>query len=211
MRVVGDMRMGNFDMRSFRFILVITSLGVLNTGVPFFSNQPVLAHNKNILKKQNSITVVQKCGNTEAVKPSKTSKTVRFPKFGIKVKIPSNYKTFPRKDGSISILDPGSYEAVRCQAPHGLYSFNIKLLPNPKNLSLQAFAKSSYKGQLKKVYDYNQNNIQALLIESQSGYSAYGIFKVPSIKGIIEMNAGCDCDVNRTDVIDYLKVTEFIR
>lgn len=198
-------------MRSFRFVLVVTSLVLLNTGVPNYSNLQVLAHNKNILKKQNSITVAQKCGNTEAVKPSKTTKTVRFPKFGIRVKIPSNYKTFTRKDGSISILDPGSYEAVRCQAPHGLYSFNIKLLPNPKNLSLQAFAESTYKGQLKRVYDYNQNSIRALLIESQSGYSAYGIFKAPNIKGIIQMNAGCDCDVNRTDVINYLKVTEFIR
>ncbi|TWH62832.1 hypothetical protein [Dulcicalothrix desertica] len=121
-------------MRSFCFILIITSLGVLNTGVPFFSNQPILAHNKNILEKRALVAVAQKCGNTEVVEPSKTSKTVRFPKFGIKVKIPSNYKTFPRKDGSISILDPGSYEAVRCQVPHGLYSFDIQLLPNPKNL-----------------------------------------------------------------------------
>ncbi|RUT04223.1 hypothetical protein DSM106972_044510 [Dulcicalothrix desertica PCC 7102] len=198
-------------MMNCRFVLVITSLVLLNTGVPNYSNLPVLAHNKNILKKQNSITVAQRCGNTEAVKPSKTSKTVRFPKFGIKVKIPSNYKTFPRKDGSISILDPGSYEAVRCQAPHGLYSFNIKLLPNSKNLSLQAFAKSAYEGQLKRVYDYNQNNIRALLIDSESGYSAYGIFKVRGVKGIVEMNASCDCDVSRTNIIDYLKVTELIR
>ncbi|NJL11264.1 MAG: hypothetical protein HC908_16890 [Calothrix sp. SM1_7_51] len=50
----------------------------------------------------------------------------------------------PRKDGSVLILDPGTFEAFRCQAPHGAYVFSIKLLPNPKNLSLQAFAKSTY-------------------------------------------------------------------
>ncbi|RUS92364.1 hypothetical protein DSM106972_099380 [Dulcicalothrix desertica PCC 7102] len=62
-----------------------------------------------------------------------------------------------------------------------------------------------------RVYDYNQNNIKALLIDFKGGYGASGIFKVPSVKGIIEMTASCDCEVDRKDVVDYLKVTEFIR
>jgi hypothetical protein len=187
-------------MRYFRLILATVSLMVLNTAgiIPGFNDLPALA---------------QRCGNTEAVKPSKTTKTVNFKKFGIKIKIPSNYKTMARQDGSLSILDPGSFEAVRCKAPHGLYSFNLKLLPNPNNLSLAKLARSSYSsynGGSMKTYNYNRQKMQALLVDFEEGYSAYGIFKVPGIKGVVEMNASCDCEVNKQDIISYLKVTELI-
>jgi hypothetical protein len=196
-------------VRNFLFVLTISSLTLLSTNSAL-SYLPAQAKG-NILKNEVLLIATKKCGNTNPVKPSKTTKTVKFPQYGIKVKIPSNFKTITRKDGYMSILDPGTYEAVKCQAPHGIYSFNIDVLPNPKNLSLQAFAKSNYKNQPMRVHNYSQNNIKALLLDSEGGYSSYGIFKVPSVKGIVEMNASCDCEVDKTDIISYLKVTELIR
>ncbi|MBD2452228.1 hypothetical protein H6G76_35045 [Nostoc sp. FACHB-152] len=155
----------------------------------------------------------EKCGNTEPVEASKTNKTVELKKIGIKIKIPSNFRTLLRNDGSISILDPGSFEAVRCKAPHGLYYFNIKLLPNPKKLSLVELARTSYSTALGapiKLHNYRQKNTQALVIDAQGAYGAYGIFNVPR-KGTVEMSAVCDCEVDKKDIIRYLEVTELIK
>lgn len=155
----------------------------------------------------------EKCGNTEPVEAIKATRTVEFKKFGIRIKIPSNFRTILRNDGSVTILDPGSFEAVRCKAPHGIYYFNIKLLPNPKKLSLVELAKTSYSTALGapiKLHNYKLKDTQALVIDSQGAYGAYGIFNVPR-RGVVEMSAGCDCEVDKTDIIKYLEVTELIK
>ncbi len=155
----------------------------------------------------------KKCGNTEVVEASKTTRTLELKKFGIKVKIPSNYRTMLRNDGSIRILDPSAFEATKCAAPHGIYFFDIKLVPNSKKLSLLELAKSSYtkqEGANMKLHNYNINNIEAVLIDSEGGYGAYGIFKAPGVNGVVEMSAGCDCEVDKTDIIRYLEVTELL-
>lgn len=154
----------------------------------------------------------ERCGDTQAVEASKTTRTLELKKFGIKLKIPSNFRTMLRNDGSISILDPGTFEAIRCAAPHGIYDFNIKLIPNPKRLSLLQIARNSYisnLGQPAKLDNYNFKNTQALIIYSEGSYGAYGIFNVPG-KGVVEMSAACDCEVDKTDIIKYLEVTELI-
>ncbi|MTJ14794.1 hypothetical protein FJR11_19885 [Anabaena sp. UHCC 0187] len=155
----------------------------------------------------------RKCGNTKPVEANKTTRTIKLKQFGIKVKIPANYRTTVRNDGSIIILDPGSHEAMRCRAPHGIYSFSIKTLPNPQKLSLLELAKISYPnitGETPNITNYSFNNTQALIIDAKGGYSAYGIFNVPS-KGVIEMSAGCDCEVDKTSVIEYLQTTELLK
>ncbi|MTJ14948.1 hypothetical protein FJR11_20680 [Anabaena sp. UHCC 0187] len=155
----------------------------------------------------------QKCGNTDEVQASTTTRTIEFKKFGIKIKIPSNYRTMLRNDGSVMILDPGSYEAVRCAAPRGLYYFSIKLLPNPKKLSLLELAKGSSKqitNEPTNIHNYSLKDTQALIIDAKSGYGAYGIFNVPG-KGVVEMSANCDCEVDKTDIIKYLKDTELLK
>jgi hypothetical protein len=184
-------------------ILKITTLAVIT--VLSLSSQNLIFNTPAIAQR--------KCGNTDEVQASTTSRTVELKKFGIKIKIPSNYRTMLRNDGSVMILDPGSYEAVRCAAPRGLYYFSIKLLPNPKKLSLLQLAKISYPNitdETANLHNYSFNNTQALIIDSQGGYGAYGIFNVPG-KGVIEMSAACDCEVDKTDIIKYLQTTVLIK
>lgn len=155
----------------------------------------------------------EKCGDTQPVEASKTTRTLELKKFGIRIKIPFNFRTILRNDGSVSILDPGSFEAVKCKAPHGIYYFNIQLLPNPKKLSLVELARTSYSAALGgpiKLHNYKLKDTQALVIDSQGAYGAYGIFNVPG-KGVVEMSGACDCEVDKTDIIKYLEVTELIK
>lgn len=48
------------------------------------------------------------------------------------------------------------------------------------------------------------------IVDAQGGYGAYGIFNVPG-KDVIEMSAGCDCEVDKTSVIEYLQTTELLK
>ena len=155
----------------------------------------------------------RKCGNTNPVEASKITRTIELKKFGIKIKIPANFRTTWRNDGSIIILDPGSHEAMRCRAPRGIYSFSIKTLPNPQKLSLLKLAKISYPNlgrETPNINNYSFNNTQALIIDAKGGYSVFGIFNVPG-KGVIEMSIGCDCEVDKASLIKYLQGTKLIK
>jgi hypothetical protein len=154
-----------------------------------------------------------RCGNTDPVEASSATRTLKLDKFGIQIKIPTNYRSVLLNDGSVAVLDPGSYEAVRCAAPHGFQGFYIKLLPNNENLSLEEIATTNYSSHNDspiRLQNYTTfNSTQALLIDFQGGLGSYGIFNVPG-KGVVEMSAGCDCDVTVQDVIPYLDTVEFI-
>lgn len=186
----------------FSFFLTFSSLILFNT---FAVNLSSKAQNQKNL---------QNCNNIESLdaKPSKTTKTIKLEKFGIKIQIPSNYRTMLLNDGSVSIVDPATFEAIRCKAPMGVYTFDIKFLKNPQNLSLEQLAKSKYtmyEDGLIDIYNYNQNGMKARGIDfSNGGSSAYALFNITGVDKVVEMSAGCDCTVDKTDVIKYLEVTE---
>ena len=189
-------------MKNFSLFSALTSLTLLNTVA---INLPASAQNQ-----KNS----QSCNNIEAFaeEPSKTTKTIKLEKFGIKIKIPSNYRTMLLNDGSVNIVDPYTFHALRCKAQHGVYTFNIDLLDNPKNLSLEQLARfkySMYNDGLFNIYNYSENGIIGKVVEFKNGgSSAYALFNVPGVDKVVEMSAGCDCTVDRRDVIKYLKVTQ---
>lgn len=62
--------------------------------------------------------VCESDGNFEAA--SETHRIVELPEFGIQIKIPSNYRTMKRQDGSVEILHPDDFEHIQCVARGGL-------------------------------------------------------------------------------------------
>jgi hypothetical protein len=46
--------------------------------------------------------------------PSKTTKTVKFPQYGIQMEIPDNWRSMLRTDGVIQILDNSTYKILQC-------------------------------------------------------------------------------------------------
>ena len=186
----------------FNFLLTLTSLILLNTVAV---DLPSKAQNKENF---------QSCNNLESLdaQPSKTTRTIELKKFGIKIKIPSNYRTMLLNDGSVSIVDPATFEAIRCKAQHGIYTFDIGFLKNPQNLSLEQLARSKYsmyEDGIIDIHNYNQNGIKARVIDFRNGGSgAYALFDIPDGDQVVEMSVGCDCTVDRRDVIKYLKVTQ---
>lgn len=59
------------------------------------------------------------CQNTDTVAPSEDRRELELEQFGIAVMIPENYRAILLNDGSVQIVDPGTYNLIRCEAIGG--------------------------------------------------------------------------------------------
>lgn len=55
------------------------------------------------------------CSN-EPESPSKLSRTIELKQFGIALKIPANFRAIARTDGSVSLVDNGTFKSLECFA-----------------------------------------------------------------------------------------------
>ncbi|MFM2064200.1 MAG: hypothetical protein RLZZ507_3871 [Cyanobacteriota bacterium] len=153
------------------------------------------------------------CRDIGEVSPAHTLRTLELPQFGISIDIPENYRALARNDGSVQILDPGNFELISCisrggTAPfaRGMSSFTIRLVNNPRNLTLLNLAQQQglYDG---KNYRYNLSGKQVLITESDSGYSVAAWFTPPGINGVVMMEMSCDCELGKDDILMELDKT----
>lgn len=54
------------------------------------------------------------------------------------------------------------------------------------------------------VFPYQANGIDGYIATSQSGYSVIFLGTVPGLNGLLEVSAGCDCEVDIEAVTDLL-------
>jgi hypothetical protein len=69
-----------------------------------------------------AITVAQAnnpCENTDTVLPSDEMRELTLEQFGISVMIPENYRAILLNNGAVQIVDPGTYNLIRCEAMGG--------------------------------------------------------------------------------------------
>lgn len=59
------------------------------------------------------------CQNTDAVLPTETMRRLELEQFGVAVMIPENYRAMLLNSGAVQVLDPGTYNLIRCEAIGG--------------------------------------------------------------------------------------------
>lgn len=59
------------------------------------------------------------CENTDVVPATDTQRELTLEQFGVAVEIPENYRAILRNDGSVQVVDPGTYNLIRCEATGG--------------------------------------------------------------------------------------------
>jgi hypothetical protein len=162
----------------------------------------------------------QVCGTDGNYEPaSETSRTVDLPDFHISVSIPENYRVMARENGSVEILHPDDYEWLQCLAnggvgAHGYYSESIsQVAPDPSmSLREQATWTAGYSTNADgsrtpgatQVFPYRVNGIEGYIATSMSGYSVTFLGTVPGSDQLLEVTAGCDCDVDIEAVVNLL-------
>jgi len=187
-------------------------LKCMRTKIPAFTLFPLVTFTNllllsSILDSHPAIAQEELCRDIGEVAPSETLRTLEIPRFGINIDIPENYRTLALNNGSVQILDPGSFELVSCLArggetpfARGMSSFTIHLDNNPRNLSLLRLAQQDglYDGN---SYRYNLSGTEVVIAESGGGYSVGAWFTPPRIDGVVVMEVSCDCEVDRNDIV----------
>jgi len=180
----------------FQIILLLSTVGL----TPFFS--PIVA-----------IAQQELCRDVGEVPPASEIRTLALPQFGIDVDIPANYRAVARKDGAVQILDPGSYELMRCRArggtapfARGMSAMTIRLVQNPNQLGLLPFAQQQ-NGSIETSYRYNLSGTPVLITEGAGGYSVQAWFMPPKVKGVVLMEVTCDCELAKEDIVMELDRT----
>jgi hypothetical protein len=161
---------------------------------------------------QPAMSQQELCRDAGYVAPSRDMRTVELPQFGIDLNIPENYRTMARKDGSVKIMDPSHFELVSCIArggkvldPHGSWGFSIHQVSNPENLTLPDLVAQIEASEHIKLYKYNLDNTNAVIVHDRGRATAY--FISPKINKVVAMHVGCDCTVGLEDIVRELNRT----
>lgn len=162
----------------------------------------------------------QLCETDGSYEPAaETTRTVELPSFGISIRIPENYRAMLRQDGSVSILHPDDFEWLQCivrggVGAHGYYSETIRQVdPDPAmSLREQAIWAAGYslnsdgsrQAAVTDVIPYQHNGLNGYVVSSLSGYSAVFLGTSPDSDQLLQVSAGCDCEVDAEAVTNLL-------
>lgn len=150
------------------------------------------------------------CPNTDDRTPLPTTRQVELKQFGIRVTIPSNFRTILRNGGTVSIAAPGDFNLLTCIAEgmpapknNAIAMETIRLRPNPENLNLQSFIQKDPTPNLSdSVESQTINGFDVLMRQGEAPGSelAYALFQVDGIQGILEVTAP-----SKIQLLDLLK------
>lgn len=160
------------------------------------------------------------CGSDENFeKPASTTRTLKLEKFGIAVKIPSNYRAMKKQDGSVEILHPNTFKRLQClaqggQGHGGYYSKRIQLVKDDLTMNLRKQAlkyadesintSGEFKPEVKNIFSYKNHDISGYVVASKSGYSVFFLGTIPNSSKLLKVSAVCDCQVKTKDITSLL-------
>lgn len=151
--------------------------------------------------------------------PSPRTRTIVLKDWGMQVDIPRNYRTMKRQDGSIEILHPQDYAMIQCihqggNGGHGYYSESIRPVTRQLHQSLQEQARwlggwsedeQGKRHPLGTLEAYNNNGFKGYLVFSPSNYSVAFIGTFQGQRQLWVIDAACDCEVDRSSLVDLLQ------
>ncbi len=156
------------------------------------------------------------------VEPVKTTKKIELKQFGIKVEIPSNFRTMLDKNGKVEIVDPGTFKMLQCFARggkgggRGYGSDSFMIIANSQNIT----PKQAAQRELNKLTDgipsistQNWKNIEVTILEIKDvGVDrGLGYYKLPNINGVVQIDpGGFGYGASRENVISLLKSMRLI-
>ncbi|NER79111.1 MAG: hypothetical protein F6K42_05930 [Leptolyngbya sp. SIO1D8] len=182
-----------FPYSVFQWIAVVLLLGAI-------APPPLLAQSQQVCDRS---------GRYEP--PAEVLRTIELPEFGVSVSIPANYRAMKLQDGSVQILHPKDFEWIECGVRGGIssggsgYYFESlqQVLPDP-NMSLREQAIEMMGGSDLEIIPYEQNGLEGYIVRSIYGYSVFFLGIVPNSDYLIQVSAGCDCEVDVEAVTDLL-------
>ncbi len=156
------------------------------------------------------------CPDMAEVPASEELRSLELPQFGVAIAIPENFKTRTLPDSTVEVLDPGTFEVLRCVeqggraiAPRGTYSFRISSRPNPAGLTLSEFLQQQ--GEIDPSAQSGRvGHIPVLITRPEPGYTVRAWFNAPNLPAVIVLTESCDCELEYDDMRFWLQRTRLL-
>lgn len=162
------------------------------------------------------------CQNTEAVQPSDEMRRLNLEQFGVAVMIPANYRAILRNDGSVQIVDPGTYNLIRCEATggdplgRGFSDLVIRQVTPETARSLEdtvsrAVSPTGSRSGSMCISPYPLDGQQGYLVQTMTErHAEYWV--EPSVgSGITVFETSCDCSGMTDRMVDVLGRTDLLQ
>lgn len=190
-------------------ILLVCHVTTLSTA-SFVSLMSVPVKAQQICDSSNSASY--------GARPSETRRTVELPSIGIAIAIPENYRTMQLQDGAVQIVHPSTFDMIQCTAGggrggHGFYYERINSVEDDLTMDLreQATWLGGYSERsdgsrvptATEVIPYEKDGLSGYIVASSFGYGASFLGIIPGQDSLLEVSAGCDCQVG-VDAIEEL-------
>ena len=148
------------------------------------------------------------CQSTDTVLPSESMRRLELDDFGVAVMIPENYRAILLNSGAIKIVDPGTYNLIRCQAiggdplGRGYSELLIRREPMPADQSLEEIVRAdiysdrpdSITGPPNQcISPYPLEDQEGVLVQSPSQRHAEFWIQPPATGTVTVLETSCDC------------------
>ncbi|MBF2084468.1 hypothetical protein [Thermoleptolyngbya sp. C42_A2020_037] len=190
-------------------LLVLFTGALLSIGIPLL---PQRSAPTDVASEPGSAV----CPDVAEVPASDRLRTLELPQLGVAIAIPENFKIRTLPDGTVEVLDPGTFEVLRCVeqggraiAPRGMYSFRIRSLPNPANLALPDFLRQQGEAD-PSAQSGNLDAIPVLITRPEPGYTVRAWFRSPDSQTVIVLAESCDCELEYDDMRLWLQRTRLL-
>jgi hypothetical protein len=212
--VFRDNRLGKILPRKGLFVWPLVALCVAN-GVALMG---VTAKAQQLCDSSNSASYGERA--------SETRRTVELSGLGVTVAIPENYRTMEMQSGAVRILHPADFEMLQCTARggrggHGFYSATIGLVGDDQTMNLreQATWLAGYSQNrdgsrtpiATQIIPYEKDKLSGYIVTSETGYSVSFLGAIAGRESLLEVSAGCDCEVDVeavTELLFHITVTD---
>ncbi len=150
------------------------------------------------------------CDDPGVIPAADTTRDLELEQFGLDLTIPENYRAILRNDGSVEIVDPGTYELIVCIAQggdalgRGYAATTVDQLEAPADLDLQQFVEEQTRLQ-GEISPHPFNGEQGYLVESRSDYGAEFWVELEEVPGVVKIARSCDCPGMRDNLITLLE------
>lgn len=150
---------------------------------------------------------------------SETRRTVELSGLGVTVAIPENYRTMKLQGGAVRILHPADFDMIQCtarggQGGHGLYSEIIDLVADDQTMNLREQATwlagysqnrdGSRTPAATQIIPYEKDKLSGYIVTNEAGYSVSFLGAIPGRDSLLEVFAGCDCEVDVEAITELL-------
>ncbi|MBD3885331.1 hypothetical protein IFO70_26745 [Phormidium tenue FACHB-886] len=162
-----------------------------------------------------AIAQTEFCPDPGPIPASEATRSLELPQFALKFTIPENFRAILRHSGAVEILNPGTYQVLRCVAQggqalgRGYTSTIVRSLPNPSNMNLRQFVEQNTRLN-GSITPYVWHDKQGYLVRSRMDRSAQFWISPEMASEVVVISSGCDCDGMFNQLLILLENSSFL-